>query len=113
MFPPRVGVTVCKEPDCPTIHSHTFFGGEVKCAHVKWRLSQVGVGVNQWAPNTRARDSIVNNQRVHNASIGKAFQLRVDMFDITRMKVNRLAVNIQGETAGVGTPVYQLIEGDI
>ena len=45
--------------------------------------------------------------------IGQAFQLRVDMFDVARMKAHRLAVNLSGETAGVGAPVHQLIEGDI
>ena len=113
VFPPRVGVTVSKKLDRPTIHPHAFFGGEVECANVKWRLGQVGVGVHQRAPAARARDAIVNNQRVHNAGIGQAFQLRVDMFYVARMKVHRLAVNLSGETAGVGAPVHQLIESDI
>ena len=113
MFPPRVGVTVCKKLDRPAIRPHAFFGGEVECAHVKRRLGQVGARVHQRAPAARARDAIVNDQRVHNAGIGQAFQLRVDMFDVARMKAHRLAVNLSGETAGVGAPVHQLIEGDI
>ena len=113
VFPPRVGVTVCKKLDRPAIRPHAFFGGEVECAHVKRRLGQVGAGVHQRAPAARARDAIVNDQRVHNTGIGQAFQLQVDMFDVARMKAHRLAVNLSGETAGVGAPVHQLIEGDI